>query len=242
MRAVLFILTLALALGGVSEPSGGVLLTRGGAVRELNGLSGSFIPGVILASNAQAAASCSGRVVIKSGAEVRLTRGDTYAVPDGPMLAGFVPNCSAVYLYFPQTRNFARLSDGGFEMLPIDGGLLDGEVVALTGDLTVWVRRNDELHQLRVRASDGAVESDERTGIHAELALGTPGGSLIYVNGTAVLIRSADASERVIEVPEPPIALVLINETLVQLQCKGLTYALHLTTGTLTVLPEVEND
>ena len=64
----------------------------------------------------------------------------------------------------------------------------------------------------------------------------------MYSSEKAIVIRTADDSERTIDLPELPLALTLMNESLVQVHCASLTYALDLRTGTLAILPEDGNE
>ena len=154
MKFALLLLVVLTASGAVSEPSLGIMRTRGGAVRELKGFAGSIVPGATLADSASASASCGIRVLIRDEAGLRFAGGETHAAPGGPLTAGFDRDCATAFLYFPQTRQFSAMRESGWEELPIDAGALHGEVVALTGALTVWVRRGDELFRVRIRLGE----------------------------------------------------------------------------------------
>jgi len=211
-----------------------VVLSKDGFAYELLGTAGSFVPGARLASEVRAFAS-SGQVVALKFDTVLRVNGAEFDVPTGSAVLGFDAGGATVYAYFPADQSLARVSNGALEWLPVDASRF-GDVIALTADtsLVLYTRLDGRLHHIRMRLSDGAVESDTMLEAEAGNAIAIPGIGPLIARGSQLIL--GDTS---VDVGAPVQSLALMNRDWVQVRAGDRNLAVRLRDLAVYFTPEV---
>ena len=249
MKNAAFFLCCIPLLAQVAEPRVGLVAGRDGAAREVLGVAGAFLPGDIVLSDVIRGAAAGDFWVAKLPYSLRTSRGEEFDAPPGDALFGFSASRD-VWIYLPPRGTDGRgrslwraFRSGGVDTavcLP-ERSLLRGPIVALAGDLTLYVRRHDGLHALAIRPSDGAIESDTPLGFDARLVVAFPDGTLVAARDASVVVRDAAGSLQSLDLPDPPERLALMGDGWVHIRTASANFALRLRDGatTLQQLPEV---
>jgi hypothetical protein len=127
ISAILFLGGCSWGQSGIEVPSIGVIVDSSGALRQVQGVAGSFLlgpagpPGVI-------SAACSEQLcLVKTDSKILSATGEIDA-PPGPVVFGFSGDIGIVF--FPEPRTFARWHADTLDLLD---WTLDGEVLSLSG-------------------------------------------------------------------------------------------------------------
>lgn len=226
----------AVAAAQVGEPRVGTMIAGDGSARVVAGFGGAFVVAESLGEGVLDAADSSKLLVLKR-AESVVVNGVEFDAPPGRAVFGFSADGLTAFAFFASNASWARVSPAGIQPLPLAS--LQGDVVALSGS-TLYVRRSDGLHALRIRQQDGAVESDFALGLDSAMAA-ADGDRLIYTSDTGLMLRSADGVQRTIDAPGPVDGLFLMGPGWVQVQIGGRNFALSVSskTGVLYELPAI---
>jgi hypothetical protein len=244
MKTLLLFVAAATVAAEVAAPRPGVVLATDGSVREVRGAAGSFVLGEPDFTDARRVASSGSVTVVKLADSVRVSPEVAFDAPAGDALFGFSRDGRLPFAYFPLAGTFARISADRFDALPVDTALLAGDVVALAGAedvLEIYVRREDGLHALRVRLSDGAVEADSALGADARICVAMPGGRIVYATGSRIVVREAAGGEHPVETGAPVSSLALMGGDWIHARSGAQSIALRITADGVTpfYLPEV---
>jgi hypothetical protein len=136
--------SLALAQSGIEVPDIGAIVDSSGALRQVQGVAGSFRLGPPGVTDVLAAA-CSERLCLaKTDSKILSPTGETDA-PQGPAIFGL--NGDTAIVFFPESRVFARWNNDVLE--PLDW-VVEGEVlsvrlqdIAVRRDGQVWIIHPD---------------------------------------------------------------------------------------------------
>jgi hypothetical protein len=197
--------TAALAQTTLSAPRVGYLLDDTRALRPVLGTAANFLLGEPVEQEVLAAASSGRRTMAKKAAELVLfdqegQRLADWPAPGGPALFAFGADGAPAAVYFPETRQLARIEGGQLLPSPIDVEALSGEVVAMAspacGVLLLMVRREENLWQVRVDASTAVIEDERVVAADSGPLLVRPDGTLVYGAGDELVVRGPDAAER----------------------------------------------
>jgi hypothetical protein len=181
--ALLAALALSLcAQDALDFPRAGEIVDAAGSVRELRGLAGAFTLGPAKYQGV-ISIGCNGRTCLAKTADQVLWRSGVSGAPSGPAIFGF--EGERALIYFPETRQFARWSDSGSQMLD---WAVDGEVLA--------VRPRGESADLVVRRNGAVwvveVGGEVRDGLPSDTiaALLLPSG-IVYATSDTVVVSVA---------------------------------------------------
>jgi hypothetical protein len=182
MKLLFFVLTSACAWAQIQHPSIGVMLDEGGSSRAVTGAPGAAILGEPIFKVAAISLGCSADVCLAKTESALLTpTGDTWDAPPGAALIAF--DGAAAYVYFVETRQLARWSQGRLD--PIDFAP-DGDVLSL--------RASADGLEYAVGRDDGIWVGDRNLGAANAILLLDGGGALLAADGLVRLIE-ADGTE-----------------------------------------------
>lgn len=235
MKPAVFVLFAAMAAAAeVQEPRAGVVLDAAGNAREMLGAAAAMLPGDVLLSGVRALAASSKILICKTDSSVAFN-GVVFDAPQGDAVLGLASDGAVAW--FSGTRQFARVTESGLEMLPTT---VDGEVMAVTlaGSLRVLVKRDDGVHDLSIRIADGATERDARLDVEFSAAVLFPDGTAVFSTESTLTLRTA-AGDRTIGAPSAVSAVSMMGDDLVNVRAATGSLALRVSSGTLSALPEV---
>ncbi|MBZ5677466.1 MAG: hypothetical protein LAP61_24750 [Acidobacteriia bacterium] len=132
---------------GIEIPAIGMIVDSSGALRQVQGVAGSFVLGPVSMSGVLSAACSKQLCLVKTDSTIVSATGETSA-PPGPAIFGFSGDNAIVF--FPEPRMFARWHDNVLE--PLDW-VVDSEVLSVRLD-EVAVRNGVEASIVH---SDGSV-------------------------------------------------------------------------------------
>ena len=245
MKTIAILLSALPLLAQVAEPRAGVVTGRDGVVREVIGVAGASLPGDTLLAGALRTAASADFWVAKLDHSLRTSRGEEFDAPAGDARIGFSADGTAAWIYFPAkaTRSFWRLlRSGGVDTSacrPERSNLLTGTILALAGDLTLYIRRNDGLRALTLRTTDCAIESDTPLDLDAALAVALADGTLVFARDTAVVIRDKAGNQYPFDLPERVDELHQMADGWVHVRTASANFALRIATRQIYLLPEV---
>ncbi len=181
----------ACAQSGIEVPAVGAIVDSSGALRQVQGVAGSFLLGPASMSGVLSAA-CSERMCLaKTDSKILSASGETDA-PPGPAIFGLAGNDAIAY--FPEPRTFARWHDDTVD--PLDWAV-DGEVLSirLNGrDAEIAVRRDG---QVWIVHPDGSVVDSIADAAGPVLLL--PDGA-VFTTSNELVLRHMDATSDATEV------------------------------------------
>jgi len=202
----------------ISAPQQGMMLDRAGALRPVTGMAQTFTAGDPIQTGIISAA-CGKSLCVTRSADSN---------PTGTALISIEGN--SALLYFPSTRQFARLHGGQLTML---NWSVDGEVLALRGEHIV-VKRDTHV---RLMTPAGAVLASLPDETNTALLLH---GLTIYATQDALVLSRPDGSGIRFYISGIT-SLTQIGERYVQVATPDSTYALRIDAGNeqIALLPEV---
>jgi hypothetical protein len=178
-----------------------------GRVRPIDGVSGNFVVGEPVASDATVAFAWNGTIGIRK-LETSLEWWDstgtnlmTLDAPAGAAVIGFDrSNSQTAWIYSKAAQTLVELTQGQWETVEVPAALSrDEEVLALAGNratVDIAVKRGDGIFVATFNQANGS-----RVG---EISLGMPGtsrvlllqdGSIVGVTGSTIWLRRADGSQ-----------------------------------------------
>jgi hypothetical protein len=126
MRTLVFFFGIcAWAQSGIEIPAIGAIVDSSGALRQVQGVAGSFLLGPASMSGVLSAACSQQLCLAKTDSAILSATGETNA-PPGPAIFGFSGDSAIVF--FPKPRTFARWHDNVLEAL---NWIIDGEVLSV---------------------------------------------------------------------------------------------------------------
>jgi hypothetical protein len=211
----------AVCVQAQSLPRIGQMIDTGGKLRQVYGVAGSFVTGAPGRGRVLSAA-CSDRLCLsKTHSAIESPLGGTPA-PPGPALFGL--DGASAFVYFPQTRSFARWHDNSLD--PLDWNL-DGEVLSLRasdGQAEIAVRRQDTVWIVR---PDGAVVDAVASPDGPVLLLA---GGVLFTSGDKLILRRSDAHQVRLDLAGVE-ALSILGEHYAQVRTAVAIYALRIDPG-----------
>jgi hypothetical protein len=241
----------AWAQSGLQRPQIGKMLDANGAVRTVYGIASSVTLGDAEVTSVLSAACSNALCLAKTDAGIVSASG-IVAAPAGPALFAF--DGAAAWVWFPESRQLARWSDGalvcvsqnplhdcrgsvGTQAVPqrnpdSHGGDLDGEVLSIgvnSGSVQFAVRR---LAGIWIVNQDGSVAGALPRAVGAVMLI--PGGA-VYATRSGIAIHD-------LEIPlEGVTAFSWISANYLEVRAGGVNYALRIDPGreTLFQLPGV---
>jgi len=139
MRALIFFLGIcAWAQSGIEVPAIGMIVDSSGALRQVQGVAGSFLLGPASMTGVLSTACSDQLCLVKTGSTILSATGETDA-PPGPAIFGFSGDSAIVF--FPEPHMFARWHDNVLE--PLDW-VVDGEILSVQPE-EIAVRKNGEV-------------------------------------------------------------------------------------------------
>jgi hypothetical protein len=182
MKPLLFLLISACAWAQIQHPSIGIMLDEGGSSRPVAGTPAAAILGEPIFKEAAISLACSASVCLaKTESALLSSTGDTWDTPTGAALIAF--DGAAAYVYFVETRQLARWSQGRLD--PIDF-VPDGDVLSL--------RASPDGFECAIGRNDGIWVGDRNLGAANAVLLLDGGGALLAADGQVRLIE-ADGTE-----------------------------------------------
>ena len=227
--------TLSIAAGvacaqtSLTSPQVGFMLDAANSVRPVYGLAGNFLVGDPVAVGV-VSAEFSGSYGLLKTANAVVVKDRTGAVsansdaPDGPALFAFARTGEPALAYLPRTGALLAWKDGTFQAIFFDPSALAANAVhsiaAPDSDhAALIVQRDDGLWDLRVLLATGEVDSQTAIGGVAPPALMLATGELVYTDGSGIVIRNAEGSERRVPAQLPvSFALAQMGDGWIQLQ------------------------
>jgi hypothetical protein len=208
----------------IDVPREGAMLDHSGMLRPVQGIVQSFTVGDALATGVLSAACGRELCVAKTGDSIL----PGIAAPPGPALISILGTSAS--LYFPATRQFARLHDGGLEFLDWS---VDGEVLALRGDRIV-VRRDNGVWIVR---PDGSSLSSLPNEVTAVVLLKEV---IVFATADALIVQRTESDPLRFELAGV-VGFSQLSEHYVQVSTIDSSYALRIDAGReqISVLPEV---
>jgi hypothetical protein len=186
MRLILTIILLAgCACGqsGIEVPAVGAIVDSTGALRQVQGVAGSFLLGPAGVTGVLSAA-CSERLCLaKTDSKILSPTGETDA-PAGPAIFALRGNDAIVF--FPVSRTFARWHDNTVD--PLDWAV-DGEILSI-GLKEIAVRKNGEVS---IVDPDGSVVDSIPDAFGPVLLL--PKG-VVFATKNEIVLRQDDSEVR----------------------------------------------
>jgi len=182
MKRLFFVLTSACAWAQIQHPSIGVMLDEGGSSRPVTGTPAAAILGEPIFKEAAISLACSaGLCLAKTESALLSSTGGPWDAPPGAALIAF--DGAAAYVYFVETRQLARLSQGRLD--PIDFAP-DGDVLSL--------RASSDGFEYAIARNDGIWVGDRNLGTANAILLLDGGGALLAADGQVRLLK-LDGSE-----------------------------------------------
>ncbi|HEY6344553.1 MAG TPA: hypothetical protein VIY49_23920 [Bryobacteraceae bacterium] len=185
------------AQSGLNRPDLGLMIDRQGSLRQVAGVSGSFLVGAPQAAGALSFACsqtlCAAKLkdsILFSTTDFRLcalASGSTFAAPEGD--AVIAADESGATIYFRESSQFERWQNGA--LTPLDW-VAAGEILSIgsgTSSSTLAVRLNGGVW---IVSTAGAVLDSLPSSAQAVLLLS---GATVYTTASDVVLRRADGSE-----------------------------------------------
>jgi hypothetical protein len=182
MKLLIFVLMSASTWAQIQQPSIGIMLDESGGSRPVTGTPAAAILGEPIFKEAAISLACSaGLCLAKTESALRSSSGDTWDVPPGAALIAF--DGDAAYVYFVETRQLARWSQGRLD--PVDFSP-DEDLLSL--------RASPDGFEYAVGRDDGIWVGDRNLGAANAILLLDGGGALLAADGQVRLIE-ADGTE-----------------------------------------------
>jgi hypothetical protein len=231
MKLLFFVLMSACSWAQIQHPSIGVMLDEGGSSRPVTGTPAAAILGEPIFKEAAISLACSaGLCLAKTESALLSSTGDAWDAPPGAALIAF--DGAAAYVYFVETRQLARWSQGRLD--PIEFAP-DGDVLSL--------RASPDGFEYAIGRDDGIWVGDRNLGAANAILLLDGGGALLAADGQVRLLKP-DGSEMdftVVGAESFIGGLVRMSERYVQVITASGMWALDLEPGSeqIYVLPGV---
>ncbi len=216
----------AWAQSGIEVPSIGTIVDSTGALRQVQGVAGSFLLGPIELSGVLSAA-CSKRLCLaKTDSKILSATGETDA-PSGPAI--FDLGDKEAIIFFPEPHTFARWRNDSLE--PLDW-VVEDEILSITVK-KIAVRSNEETSIVQ---SDGSVVDSipEATGPVLLLPKG-----IVFATKDEIVLRQDDtevryalANARSITPMGPPYVAIYVADAIYALRTDQGRESLFLLPGT----------
>lgn len=235
MRAL--IATLSFVAGAawaqtLTPPQTGFMQGAANSFRPVYGIAGNFLPGDPVACGVVSAAYSGSYGLLKTSSAVIVTdrAGSIIATnsePDGPALFAFKRTGEPALVLMPAANTLLAWDGAAFDPVPFDPTTLSASAVLSiaephSGHAAMIVQREDGLWDIRVRLATG--EIDAQTAIPGVVApvLMLANGELVYSDGSGIVLRSPDGTERHISAQLPAsFALQQMGEGWIQLRDLG---------------------
>jgi hypothetical protein len=153
---------------------------------------------------------------------------------DGDRVAAFRPEACDIGVWRSSSWNFT----------PVSATVLAGEVVSIALDAEsarLAVRRGSTVSLVRVRTSDGAIESDALLGDASAAVLVVPGGAVVFAADSAIIVQNAAGGRRRVDVPATASRLTQIGDGWVSATTPdGRLFGLQVDRARAYTLPEAE--
>lgn len=216
-RSAILILLLAgqFAPADVAEPKIGWVWSPDGTLETISGVAAGMVRGARIAERVANSAYTGDFGLIKLETSLRLADGTEFDAPAGPAVIGFDAGGNSAYVWFSSASSFAKVTVDGLVWLRVNVAAIDGDVIAVHA-ATLFVKRPDGIHEVRIRESDGAIAWDAYLGLDTPAAVVLKDGTLVYAAGHALIARDAAGAERRIEFEGVIRSLLLMGDGWVQ--------------------------
>jgi hypothetical protein len=220
----------ARAQSGIGTPRAGCLLGADGSLRPVYGIAGAFLAGEPVTNSAVSAACSEDRALVKTEGTLELRDGTlrllaSWKVPAGPVLFAFAGNTNVVFVYFAGSHDMMRVMGPGLPRAVPGSQWLGDNVLAITSPdllhLLAVVREETGLWLVRMSLPDGTIYS--RTpldGVAAPVALERD-GTVVYGDGSELVVRQTDGAERRIALPAPALAIEQMGDVWLTVRLRG---------------------
>jgi hypothetical protein len=219
------------AQSGIEVPAVGVIVDSSGALRQVQGVAGSFflappsVPGVF-------SAACSEQLcLVKTDSKILSATGETDA-PPGPAIFGFSGDGAIVF--FPEARAFARWHNDVVE--PLDWAV-DGEVLSVRSS-EIAIRKDGAVSLVHADGSlaDGSVADSIADASGPVLLI--PKG-VVFATNNEIVLRQDDSEVR-FELADAQ-SITAMGSRYVAICAGGAIYALRIDAGreSLFLLPGI---
>jgi hypothetical protein len=220
----------AQAQSGIGAPRAGCLLGTDGSLRPVFGIAGAFLAGDSVTSGAVSAACSEDRALVKTEGALELRDGTlrllaSWKVPAGPVLFAFAGNTHVMFVYFAGTHDVIQVMGRGLPRAVPGLQSLGDDVLAIASPdllhLFAVVREETGLWLVRMSLPDATIYS--RTpldGVAAPLALERD-GTLVYSDGSELVVRQTNGVERRIALPAPALAIEQMGDSWLTVRLEG---------------------
>ncbi|MGD1094351.1 MAG: hypothetical protein ABSB35_20475 [Bryobacteraceae bacterium] len=222
----------AWAQAELERPQLGTMLDSNGAVRPVFGLPGSITVGEATLTGVLST-TCSAKLCLaKTESGIWSASGMTSA-PNGPAI--FALDGTAAFVYFPETRQFARWYEGQLDFLDLD---IDGKVLAFRAgkgnSIEIAVRQRNQ-----VQVVDAGLEVIASLPADTRVVMLIKDG-VLYAVGNTVILQRPDGTETRFQAPNVEAAFAL-GDGYIELRAGASTYAVRVDRGReqIFLLPEV---
>ncbi|MBV8816916.1 MAG: hypothetical protein JO022_01095 [Acidobacteriaceae bacterium] len=243
--------SIAAAQPQLELPRLGFVADKNQFLRPLYGFAGNFTLGDSVGEDVISAASSAKFVLAKTSSQIAVLdrNGATLSATDaadGPALFAFTPGGDPALVWLNGPGALYVWKQDHFEAAPVSADVLAGAVTALAMEGTDMVRflvtRADGMWRVEMGLSDGSLQSQAALPDVASGAAILLDTNLLYTNGTVLVIRAEDGSERSIDTGVTIGALASLRSEWVHVTEQGTTrhFAVRLTAGREQVwqLPE----
>jgi hypothetical protein len=219
------------AQAGLDRPQLGAMLDSSGRVRLVYGLPGSITLGPATLSGILSTA-CSAKLCLAKTESGIWSASGTTPAPNGPAI--FALDGAAAFVYFPESRQFARWHEGQLDFLDFN---IDGEVLSLRttkeNTIEVAVRQRNQ-----VQIVSPELEVIDSLPANTRVVMLIKGG-VLYATGDTVILQWSDGTETQFQASGVEAAFAL-GDGYVELRAGASTYAVRVERGReqLFLLPE----
>ncbi|MDP3001387.1 MAG: hypothetical protein Q8N47_28140 [Bryobacterales bacterium] len=192
-------------------PRLGWLRDASGALRPLQGFAANFVTGQVRESGVLSVASSGTWALAKTNRELIVldpagAEAGRLPAPDGDALFAFALNGEPAVALFPETGLLLLWSGGRFETAGWKPAR-DEEMLAVAGAISFLMRRGDAVWRVDRAVPDGRLTREQALPGVGAPALLRPDGSVLYVDGKDLVLRSPDAGEQRVGLPGTATAL-----------------------------------
>jgi hypothetical protein len=239
------------APSGLTPPQIGFLRDGAHQVRPLLGISGNFWLGESIAGNAIGVACSGTATILQTAAGLRILNALGHPVgrpfpASGTALFAFTTAGAPALVWMRESGRLLRWNGLAFEPAPIDATILNGSVVSLaapnSSTAAFVVERDQQLWRIDISLMDGGVLYSAMLPGASAPALLFDDGTLLHATPSALVLRSPQGTERVIEFTGAAARFTPMGRdwVLIEGSTRATNYALRVSTGALFDLPEVE--
>jgi len=194
----LFCASAALAQPSISTPAIGMARNLSGSVQFVTGIAGNFVLADAGIANAISAAFSGTAGFVKTNSELLVLDGSNqivsrYDAPAGPALFAFDSNGAPALVYY--SGALFRFANGNPAPLNWSGNPIAIAIGGL-GSAMILDDRGGQLWKVRISLVSGAIEYEALlAGVNGPAAL-LPGDSIVYFDGSEIVVRDPAGTER----------------------------------------------